>query len=505
MSLNLVTKLGIFIANILVGLWLVPYLIRNLGVAGYGLIPLATQLTSYIGLLSIGINGAISRYLTINIQAGEIDKAKKTFNSAFFSITVLSIVLIPCTLIFSYYVPSIFEVNLNLYNDTRLLFALILGMFVIGAWGTIFTVSPYSLNRLDLLNGIELVNVSIRIALLVSLFTMMTPRLYHVGIAYFSSAIIALFLSTLLWRKLTPQLVIRFADFNRKELKNLTATSGWLIINQIGTLLFLNIDLIAANKLFGVTAGGRYAAVLQWSVLLRSMAAMLSEVITPVILTYFAKNERDRMINLSKFAVKIMSIGMALPIGIICGVSYPLLTIWLGIDYRELAPLMIIMVSHLIINLSVLPLFSINIAYNKVRIPGWMSLIMGLGNVILVVLFSKNGWGLYGIALSGAIMLTLKNTFFIPLYTSSILNISRLTYIRAMSPGFCSAVLICLISFSISNFFSISNWVDLIFSSALIGIAYTIFIWFVILSREERRMIYSLIPIKPFRNNGEMV
>ncbi|HPN13145.1 MAG TPA: polysaccharide biosynthesis protein, partial [Spirochaetota bacterium] len=64
MSLNLVTKLGIFIANILVGLWLVPYLIRNLGVAGYGLIPLATQLTSYIGLLSIGINGAISRYLT---------------------------------------------------------------------------------------------------------------------------------------------------------------------------------------------------------------------------------------------------------------------------------------------------------------------------------------------------------------------------------------------------------------------------------------------------------
>lgn len=44
--LNLVSNILLFIFNILIWLWLIPYLIKNLGVAGYGLIPLAAQLTN---------------------------------------------------------------------------------------------------------------------------------------------------------------------------------------------------------------------------------------------------------------------------------------------------------------------------------------------------------------------------------------------------------------------------------------------------------------------------
>jgi len=502
--LNLITKGGMFVLNIIAGLWLVPYLIRHLGIAGYGLIPLATQITSYVGLISDAINNAFARFLTINLQSGDVPKAKQTFNSAFFSITSVLLVMFPIALVFSYFVPSLFEVSAEYVQDSRWLFIFILGMFLINTFSSIFTVSPYAMNRLDLINGAELLSLVCRISIIIALFTFLKPSLQQIGISYFASAVVMLIAGIILWKKLTPQLSIRLKDFSFFEFKNLASTGSWLIVNQIGTLLFLNIELIVVNKLFGAADGGKYAAVLQWSTLLRTLAGSLSVVLTPVILTYYARGERTKLLNLTKLSVKFMCLALALPIGSICGFSYSILPIWLGPDFRELAPLMMVMVSHLIINLSVLPLFAINIAYNKVRVPGWMTLIMGMGNVVLALLLPGMGLGMYGVALAGAIMLTAKNALFLPFYSSSILKIGKWSFIKAMIPGVAAAVSIGAISFIADWLFSIGSWLQLFMAIAAVGAVYAGAAWFILLTRDERRTLRSLLPNNIFRNGGDM-
>ena len=45
---NLISNVAIFGFNVLIGIWYTPYLIRHLGASSYGIIPLVSQITSYM-------------------------------------------------------------------------------------------------------------------------------------------------------------------------------------------------------------------------------------------------------------------------------------------------------------------------------------------------------------------------------------------------------------------------------------------------------------------------
>jgi len=46
---------------------------------------------------------------------------------------------------------------------------------------------------------------------------------------------------------INPNLRVLPNKFDRKRIHELFGMGGWTVINQIGSLLFLNIDLIVAN------------------------------------------------------------------------------------------------------------------------------------------------------------------------------------------------------------------------------------------------------------------
>jgi O-antigen/teichoic acid export membrane protein len=493
--LNLVSNILLFIFNILIWLWLIPYLIKNLGVAGYGLIPLAAQLTNYVGLITVAINSAVSRYLTLYLQRKDYLKSNKVFNTAFFSLSVLLIALVPLLLYFCKLAPTFFDVPADLSQDAFYFFIAFMGMFLLDTFRSNFSVSPFALNRLDIRNVIDIAILCIRVVAIVLLFNVLSPRLIHVGLGYFMGAIVGLILSIWIWKRLTPQLHISKDYYSHSFLKEIASTSGWLVVNQVGSLLFLSIDLIVVNKLFGAAAGGEYATILQWSNLLRSMAGTLAGVLTPVIITLYARRQIEQLINVSKASVKFMGMGMALPIGLMCGFAPSLLSLWLGQEFVELVPLLWLMLFHLVINLSVLPLFYINVATDSVKTPGLVTLAMGIGNICLAIALPLLfGWGYYGVAAAGAIALTLKNAIFTPWYASRILGIDSGIFNRSMAPGCISVVLIFIISAMAEKLFVITNWWLMIGLCACIGLVYLGIAWKIVLSPSEREFFKSFLP-----------
>ena len=54
---NLVSNVAFFALNIVVSLWLVSYLVRQLGVAAYGLVPLAVTVAGYFNVITAGLMG----------------------------------------------------------------------------------------------------------------------------------------------------------------------------------------------------------------------------------------------------------------------------------------------------------------------------------------------------------------------------------------------------------------------------------------------------------------
>ena len=98
-----------------------------------------------------------------------------------------------------------------------------------------------------------------------------------------------------------------------------------------------------------------------------------------------------------------------------CGFSEPLLRLYPGPEFSGFGPLLFLMAAHLCINVAVLPLLGLQLAANRVKTLALVTIVMGLANLGLALLLAgPAGWGLYGIAAAGAIMLTAKNVCFTP-------------------------------------------------------------------------------------------
>ncbi|MDY0387776.1 MAG: polysaccharide biosynthesis protein [Methanolobus sp.] len=492
---NLISNFVYFAINVIIGILLVPFFIDNLGVAGYAIIPLATSVTSYVGLVTQSLNTAVSRYLTVDLQNQDFKKANVTFNTALFGTLGIILLTIPIAFVLSYYAPTFFDIPSSQNQDAFLLFMGVIVAFLIRAWSSNFGVALFAYNRLDLQNIINTVNIIVQVSAIVLLFWFSSPKLSYIGFSYLLGSLAAFVVTIFLSRKINPHLKLNYSDFELSRLKSLAQMGGWVTVNQIGSLLFLQVDLIVVNKLFGATAGGEYSMVLIWSTLLRAVAAMLASVVTPIILAYYARKRYEDIITFSKKAVKFMGLAMALPIGIIIGFSPQILSLWVGPEFAKLSPLMLVLLIHLVINLSVLPLFSINVSFNKVRIPGIVTLFMGFGNFILAIILSLfTDWGYYGVAIAGAIMLTTKNTLFIPWYASKVLEISKNTFTSSIVSGFLSVIAI-VITIKIINYYSeISSLITLTICCMTLSVAYIIIVWFVGLNQSDRNIIESFLP-----------
>jgi O-antigen/teichoic acid export membrane protein len=71
LSRNLAANIAYFLVNIAIDVFLVPYFASTLGVAAYGLIPLATSITGYVALVVQSLNTAVTRFLTVDLQRGD--------------------------------------------------------------------------------------------------------------------------------------------------------------------------------------------------------------------------------------------------------------------------------------------------------------------------------------------------------------------------------------------------------------------------------------------------
>jgi membrane protein EpsK len=492
---NLGANLGQLGLSLLVGVWYVPFLVRHLGTAAYGLIPLSTALTSYMALITLALNSAVSRYLTIALEKEDHSQANLIFNTTFWgSLALTAILLVPAAL-GVIYLDRLINIPPGFLTEARWLFAGTAAAFLLNEIKTPFDVSSFSRNRFDLRNLVTISELLTRVGLVVLLFYVLQPRVSYVGFGILCGTAVSTMGAIWLWKVLTPTLRLRAGDFDREILRNLASTGGWVVINQIGAILYLQIDVLVANRLFGPEQSGSYAAMLQLPYLIRLLGTTIAAVFSPTVLFYFARNDLDGLMAFLRRTIKCMGFMLALPIGLMCGFSEPLLRLWLGPRFSEFSPLLFLMAAHLCINVAVLPLLGLQLAANRMKTPAVVTIIMGLANLGLALLLAAPvGWGLYGIAAAGAIMLTAKNVFFTPAYGAHLLGKPWLSFARelglivALTTG---TILLCR---GALWFGPINGWIQLAGVSFVISILYLAAAYRFFLNSEERGMVLRMLP-----------
>jgi O-antigen/teichoic acid export membrane protein len=494
LPINVLSNVTWLVLNMVVGIWYTPFLIDHLGVAVYGLVPLASSVTNYLTILTQGLNCAVSRFLTVDLVKGDVDAANRTFNTALASGLAIGGILLPVALILSWFAPQMFDIPLGYERDTQWLLFLIMVAFMITMFASSFAVSSYAYHRFDLRLLVNVVRLVAQVGTIVVLFTVLSPQLWQVGSVILLSAILSLLGQGALWRKLTPELKMSLKLFDLSHLKQMLEFSGWVLVNQVGSLLFLNIDVIVTNLIFGAEVAGRYGAVLVFPSLLRALVATVADVLRPVFVTLYAQDDPSKLVHFSRLSVKFTGLAMALPIGLLCGLGRPLLTEWLGPEFSDLAWLLVALVGHLCINIAVIPLFSLQVATNTVRIPGIVTLIMGIANVALAVALALwSGWGYISIALAGAIVLTAKNAIFTPVYGARTLDLPWWSFFPSIVAGIVGCVTVSVGAYWISLTWTLAGWDQLALVTVVMASIYLCGAYLWGLNSDDRRLLKSEI------------
>jgi len=190
-GLNLIGNVGYLGLTMMVGVLYVPFLVRQLGPAVYGLVPLISMVTGYMNLITMGLDCAMSRSMTIALERKDNATANLIFNvSIWGNLALIVILLIPGALAIAY-VEHILRIPSGYESATRWLFVGTVAAFLLNQIKTPFSVSSFCRNRLDLYNVVAACETLTRVGLVFGLFYLLTPRLEYVGLATLAGTMVS--------------------------------------------------------------------------------------------------------------------------------------------------------------------------------------------------------------------------------------------------------------------------------------------------------------------------
>ena len=492
---NLVINILSFVATVVIGLWLTPYLLKHLGIVAYGLIPLAMFLSQYVSVIINAINMSIGRFLLIAIQKKEDIHANEIFNTSLiiilvfiiFQALVMGVILFDITLFFT--IPE------ALIVDATWLFGLTFVGFSISLFRSVFGTSMFAYNRLDILRSIDIGQNVVRVFVIVVLFSMDEPLLKYVGFANLIASISAVLPTLYYFRKYTPQLMVKASSFSPHRVLELAKMSIWILINQVGVLLLGNIDLYLVNKWIGVQATGEYAIVLQYTSIFRTFLTLFAGILTPVIMIYYAQSDFEKLKQFTVIASKMMVVGLVLPLTILIGFSEELITLWLGEEYRYLHRLISFSLLFFIFAIPVTPLFNVTMAYNKVKVPALIAVSFGILNIIgIYILIKETEFQLWSVV-SVKLLLELAFSIFIMLYVSKIMTMSSIHLLKVYSFSFLSFGMIYFMLIVIRSFYTHETLLLVLGISIGLTIICIPIMFMLIFSSEEKMILVNKYPL----------
>jgi len=256
---NIISNILNILIGGVVGIWMVPYLKNHLGLAAYGMIPLISSITNYFNVFTLSITHTVSRFSIIHLSRKELNTSNIYFNTALMTLIGISLILLPLVIVMSFYIDSIFNVPVGWEKDTGLMFILI----AIATFSN-STLSPYLVGivanyRYDVIYLSNACAKILQVVCLVTLFNIVSKSLTAFGISSLIMAFFVFAVSFSISKRLSPDIHFRWNYFRISALMEMLKMGVWVIVNELGGLLFFSVNLILLNLYMGTENTSRYS------------------------------------------------------------------------------------------------------------------------------------------------------------------------------------------------------------------------------------------------------
>lgn len=495
-KVNFYTNVLALIANVFVGIYYTPYLVNNLGLAAYGILPLALIINQYISVATQTLTHAYTRFYSVALQKGDYDEASKDISTSFIVVLLISFCIIPFAIWIVHDVDSLFQIPDGLEASARILFTYTILSFICSLFSSLFNVTLYAINRLDLMNLMKIVRAICKLAFVVLLFECLRVDVSLVGLSNLLTELLILVVSIALFFRFKPRAVrVSFNLFNKAILFSILGMSVWVLLQVCGDTLLYRTDNLIVNHFWGPEASGALGAISEIGSYVTVVVSVIGSLFGPLILMAYAKGDHDEVKSLFIEQSTIVGCLSALLTGIISGCGCVILRVWLGNGMEEYN-------WWLVLKMVVLPYYAaggimafVYRSWNKVKFPAIGTLVLGLADILTLILLCKY------VSPDNAITVLIVNAIFSisqcfilnAVAVSRIYNECKRSFIAICLKITITFVLCYLICCLISTVVPIESLIQVGVLLVSLGVCLFVLVAFVILNKTERRKLLNLI------------
>lgn len=414
--------------NLLVGIFLSPFILHRLGDTAFGIWVLIFSVTGYYGIFDFGIRSSIIRYVSKYTATRDSGEVSRLINTAMFTYAGVGALSMLITLAGCVYVDRWFHIEPGFQSTARGLLLLAGGSVAIGFPLGVFGGMLEGLQKFYVLNWTNIVSNVLRAVLVVYFlnrgYGLLTVALITVGLPLVASVVRGVVALQAL------PVTFSWTYVDRDAFRRMANYSGITFMIIVASRLRFKTDALVIGKFLGAAAITYFYAGSRLVDYAGEVVGSLAQIFVPMSSQSDAAGNTDRLRKIFVAGNRACAF-TALPITavfIILGKS--IIQVWLGKKYVEQGyPVLLILTIPYTLMLvqaaSSRILFGMG-RHGKLAV---VTLIEGAANLVLSILLVRP-YGIIGDALGTAIPLAGTFLLFMPFHLCSRLGIRISTYLH---------------------------------------------------------------------------
>jgi O-antigen/teichoic acid export membrane protein len=414
--------------NILVGVFLSPFILHRLGDAAFGIWVLIFSVTGYYGIFDFGIRSSIIRYVSKYTATNDLDEVNGLINTALLTYTCLGAVSFVITLVGCLYVDRVFHILPGLRSTARWLLLVVgssvaLG-FPLGMSGGMLE----GLQKFYILNWTNIVSSLLRVLLIV-FYLHRGYGLLTVALITVSLPLLASFVRAAVALHFLP-ISFSWKYVDRKAFRHMANYSGVTFMIIVAGQLRFKTDAVVIGTFLSSAAITYFYAGSRLVDYAGEVVSSLAQIFVPMSSQSDAAGNMDRLRKIFVAGNRACAF-TALPItAVFIVLGRSIIEVWVGEKYvaQGYPVLLILTIPYtlmLVQSASGRILFGMG-KHGKLAI---VTLIEGAANLVLSILLVRP-FGIIGDAIGTAIPLAGTFLLFMPFHLCSRLGIRMTTYLR---------------------------------------------------------------------------
>ena len=483
-----------FLANVLVGLFLMPFLIHSLGDKMYGLWIFVGSFLGYYGLMDFGLSSAIRRFVSKAIGEDDHDEIIRVVNTALVIFSVTGVAAFVVSLGIALLIPTLISHIDKVATFRKLI--LILGVNC--AFGFPLRVFSGVLSahlRYDVDAYVEILKLGARTALIVY-FLKSGAGIIALAMITTVMDLSAYGVKYITLRRLYPWLYFSPRLFERVKVRKLFGYSVYTFISQIADQLRFNIDNLVIVTFVGLSPVTLYsigARLIKYFIDLVGSALGFT---MPMFSQYDGAGDYDAIREKFIFMTKVggylsFLIGGGL---IIFGKAF--IVRWVGLSYADAYAVMVILLIPSILETLQAPGWGVLFGLSRHKYFVYMNISEGIANLVISVILVKK-YGIYGVAWGTAIPMILMKLFVQPIYTCKVIGLSlKRYYFKLMLPIVAISGMLLFTCWLFLWRHIVADYLTISFLVSIVIFFYTATVYLVGFDRNEKKYLLNGVGIR---------